>query len=89
MIRAIYSRMAQAVFSQSVLAGRPDKFAVMLSDVEWSDRGVPERIITLRAHGIQVARPIAAPHSSADNIAANDAAAYSATRTENPTKHVA
>src|SRR5260370_20594263 len=62
MIRAIYSRMARAVFSQSVLAGRPDKFAVMsISDVEWSDRGVPERIITLRAHGIKVARPIAAP----------------------------
>jgi mannose-1-phosphate guanylyltransferase len=90
MIRAIYSRMAQADFSQSVLAGRPDKFAVMsISDVEWSDLGVPERVITLRARGIKVARPIAVPHSSADNIAANDAAAYSATRAQSPTKHVA
>ena len=53
MIRAIYSRMAHADFSQSVLAGRPDKFAVMsISDVEWSDLGVPERVIALRSREI-------------------------------------
>jgi len=75
MIRAIYSRMARADFSQSVLAGRPDKFAVMsISDVDWSDLGVPERVIALRTRGIKVGRPIAVPSSSADSIAANDAA---------------
>jgi len=90
MIRAIYSRMARADFSQSVLARRPDKFGVMsISDVEWSDLGVPERVIALRSRQIKVGRPIAVPHSSADSFAANDALAYSATRAENPTKHVA
>ncbi len=90
MIRAIYSRMARADFSQSVLAGRPDKFAVMsISDVEWSDLGVPERVIALRSRQIKVGRPIAVPHSSADSFASNDTSTYSATRAENPTKHVA
>ena len=90
MIRAIYSRMARADFSRSVLAGRPNKFAVMsISDVEWSDLGVPERVIALRARGIKVERPIAVPRSSADNMAANDSAGYSAIRAENLTKHVA
>ena len=75
MIRAIYSRMARADFSQSVLAGRPDKFAVMsISDVDWSDLGVPERVIALRSRQIKVGRPIAVARSSADSIAANDAA---------------
>jgi mannose-1-phosphate guanylyltransferase len=90
MIRAIYSRMARADFSQSVLARHPDKFAVMsVSDVEWSDLGVPERVIALRSREIKVGRLIAVPRSVADSIAANDAAAFSATHTENPTKHVA
>jgi mannose-1-phosphate guanylyltransferase len=90
MIRAIYSRMAQADFSQSVLAGRPDKFAVMsVSDVEWSDLGVPERVIALRSREIKVGGPIAVPRSCADSVGTTNAAAYSATRTENPTKHVA
>ena len=90
MIRAIYSRMAHADFSESVLAARPDKFAVMsISDVDWSDLGVPERVIALRSREIEVARPIAVPRSCADSIGANDAAAYSATRAANPTKHVA
>ena len=53
MIRATYSRMAHADFSQSVLAGRPDKFAVMsISDIDWSDLGVPERVIALRSREI-------------------------------------
>ena len=90
MIRAIYSRMARADFSQSVLARRPNKFAVMsISDVEWSDLGVPERVIALRARGIKVRRPIVVPHSAADSIAANDSAGFSAIRAENLTKHVA
>ncbi len=90
MIRAIYSRMSRADFSQSVLAGHPDKFAVMpIADVEWSDLGVPERVIALRAREIKVGRPIAVPHSSADSITANDSAADSVTRAENLTKHVA
>ena len=90
MIRAIYSRIARADFSQSVLARRPDKFAVMsMSDVEWSDLGVPERVIALRSREIKLGRPIAVPPSSAGSLAANDASAYSATRAENPTKHVA
>jgi mannose-1-phosphate guanylyltransferase len=90
MIRAIYSRMARADFSQSVLARCPDKFAVMsVSDVEWSDLGVPERVIALRSREIKVRRPIAVPRPAADSIAANDAAAYSATHAENPTKDVA
>jgi mannose-1-phosphate guanylyltransferase len=72
MIRAIYSRMSRADFSQSVLAGHPDKFAVMpIADVEWSDLGVPERVIALRARELKVARPIAVPHSSADSICHN------------------
>ena len=74
MIRAIYSRMSRADFSQSVLAGHPDKFAVMpISDVEWSDLGVPERVIALRSREIKL-RPTAVPHSSADSIAAYDVA---------------
>jgi mannose-1-phosphate guanylyltransferase len=90
MIQAIYSRMAQADFSQSVLAGRPDKFAVMsVSDVEWSDLGVPERVIALRSREIKVGGPIAVPRSCADSVGTTRAAAYSATRAENPTKHVA
>ena len=88
MIRAIYSRMSRADFSQSVLAGHADKFAVMpIADVEWSDLGVPERVIALRAR--EVGRPIAVPHSSADGISANDSAVSSAIRAENLTKHVA
>jgi hypothetical protein len=75
MIRAIYSRLNPADFSQSVLAGHPDKFAVMsISDVEWSDLGVPERAIALRSREIKIGRPIGMRHSSADSIAANDAA---------------
>lgn len=68
MIRAIYSRMARADFTQSVLAWRPDKFAVMsVSDVEWSDLGVPERVIALRSRAIN-----GADHSA--SLFANDAA---------------
>jgi mannose-1-phosphate guanylyltransferase len=75
MIRAIYSRLSRADFSQSVLAGHPDKFAVMpMSDVEWSDLGEPERVIALRCREIKMGRPTAVPHFSADSIAANDAA---------------
>ena len=89
MIRAIYSGMSRADFSQSVLAGHPDKFAVMpISDVEWSDLGVPERVIAVRAREIKLARPIAVPHSPADTIAANDSTAYWAIGAENTTKHV-
>jgi mannose-1-phosphate guanylyltransferase len=62
MIRAIYSRMAQADFSQSVLAERPNKFAVMsISDVEWSDLGVPERVIALRSRPSQLAEDVMSP----------------------------
>ncbi len=75
MIRAIYSRLSRVDFSQSVLAGHPDKFAVMpMSDVEWSDLGEPERVIALRSREINLGRPTAVPHFSADSIAANDAA---------------
>ena len=89
MIRAIYSRMSRADFSQSVLARHPDKFAVMsVSDVEWSDLGVPERVIALRSREIKLGRPIEMPHSSADRISANDSSAYSAIRAESLTKHV-
>ena len=89
MIRAIYSRLARADFSQSVLAKHPDKFAVMsVSDVEWSDLGVPERVIALRSREIKVGRPIEVPHSSADRIPADDSAAYWAIRAENLTKHM-
>jgi len=89
MIRAIYSRLARADFSQSVLAKHPDKFAVMsVSDVEWSDLGVPERVIALRSRGTKVGRPIEVPHSSADRISADDSAAYWAIRAENLTKHM-
>jgi mannose-1-phosphate guanylyltransferase len=89
MIRAIYSRLARADFSQSVLAKHPDKFAVMsISDVEWSDLGVPERVIALRSREIKVGRPIEVPHSSADRISADDSAAYWAIRAENLTKHM-
>src|SRR5258708_4565507 len=53
MIRAIYSRISQEDFSQSVLVEHADKFAVMpISDVEWSDLGVPERVIALRSREI-------------------------------------
>ena len=89
MIRAVYSRMSRADFSQSVLARHPDKFAVMsVSDVEWSDLGVPERVIALRSREIKLGRPIEMPHSSADRISANDSSAYSAIRAESLTKHV-
>ena len=89
MIRAIYSRLARADFSQSVLAKHPDKFAVMsISDVEWSDLGVPERVIALRSREIKVGRPIEVPHSSADRISADDSAAYWAIRAESLTKHM-
>jgi mannose-1-phosphate guanylyltransferase len=75
MIWAIYSRMSRVDFSHSVLAGRPDKFSVMpISDVEWSDLGVPERVIALRSREIKPGRPTGLPHSSADGIAANGAA---------------
>ena len=90
MIRAIYSRMGCADFSQSVLAGYPDRFAVMpISDVEWNDLGMPERVIALRSRQITVGRPNAVLNSSADNIVPNRAAACSAGRAENHTKHVA
>ena len=89
MIRAIYSRMARADFSESVLAVRPDKFAVMsVSDVEWSDLGVPERVIALRSREIKVGRPIAVPRPPADSIAADDSAGYSASRAASFTKYV-
>jgi mannose-1-phosphate guanylyltransferase len=75
MMRAIYSRLSRADFSHSVLAGHPDKFAVMpISHVDWSDLGVPERVIALRSREIKLGRPTAVPHFSADSIAANDAA---------------
>jgi hypothetical protein len=45
-----------------------------ISDVEWSDLGVPERVIALRSHEIKPARPTPVPHSAADGIAAIGAA---------------
>jgi mannose-1-phosphate guanylyltransferase len=89
MIRAIYSRMSRADFSHSVLAGHPDKFAVMpISDVEWSDLGVPERVIALRSREIKPGRPTAVAHFSAVSIAANDAACLFDNAREDLTRHM-
>lgn len=88
-MRAIYSRMAWADFSESVLASRPDKFAVMsVSDVEWSDLGVPERVIALRSREIKAGRPIGETHSSADRIPANDSVGLFGDSRGELTKHV-
>ena len=55
MTRAAYARISRVDFSQSVLAGHADKFAVMpIADVEWSDLGEPERVIALRSREIKV-----------------------------------
>jgi mannose-1-phosphate guanylyltransferase len=54
MTQAAYARISRVDFSQSVLAGQADKFAVMpIADVEWSDLGEPERVIALRSREIR------------------------------------
>ena len=62
MMRAIYSHIGAADFSQSVLAGHADKFAVMpIADVEWSDLGEPDRVIALRSRPSQLDENMRSP----------------------------
>jgi mannose-1-phosphate guanylyltransferase len=64
MTRAIYHRTCAADFSQSVLTRHANKFVVMpIADVEWSDLGNPERVITLRSREIEVSPRTAAKRS--------------------------
>jgi mannose-1-phosphate guanylyltransferase len=74
MTRVAYAHISRADYSQSVLAGHADKFAVMpIADVGWSDLGEPERVIALRLSRDQ-GRLIAAPQLSSENNAMDDAA---------------
>jgi hypothetical protein len=57
------------------LARRPNKFSVKpISDVEWSDLGLSERVIALRSREIKPGSPTGVPHSPGHDTAANGAA---------------
>jgi hypothetical protein len=54
--------------NRSLELRQKDRWAVILAAVEWSDLGVPERVIALQSREIKVGRSIAVPRPAAGSI---------------------